>query len=77
MTNAVTPKESMPDRRSLDIGNCHSEEQTKTATWESLLNCHSEEPKATWESRNHEYNLPNKHGDTKEILTSDVPSSSE
>ena len=36
----------------------HSEEQTKTATWESLLNCHSEEPQATWESRCHERSLP-------------------
>ncbi len=30
MTNAVTPREGMPDRRSLAIGNCHSEEPQAT-----------------------------------------------
>ena len=67
----------MPDRGSLTIGNCHSEEPQ--ATWEYLLNCHSEEQAktATWESRGSGMHLPNNHGAPKEILTSDVPSSSE
>ncbi len=62
----------MPDRRSLDIGNCHSEEPK--ATWESLLNCHSEERRSCDVGVSLAGAL---FATTKEILTSDVLSSSE